>query len=157
HPVDAIIEVAQDIEADLIVLGSHGLSGWKALLLGSVSDGVLHHAPCPVLIVRGDRTAFPRVLLASDGSAGAYQATLSAGALARKFEATLIILTVLEPLGPLARVLQANVSPESGALQAREIVAQRIRTVADQTDTNYILHQEIGHPAETIVRYAREN
>jgi nucleotide-binding universal stress UspA family protein len=157
HPVDTIVAAAQDLQADLIVLGSRGLSAWKALLLGSVSDGVLHHAPCPVLIVRGERTTFPRVLLASDGSAGAYKATLTAGALARKFEAPLIILNVLEPLGPLSRVLQGEVSPESCSLQARAIVAQRIRTVAEQADASYILHQEVGHPAETIVRYAREN
>ena len=39
-------------KADLIVLGSRGLSGIKAFLLGSVSDRVAHHAPCSVLIVR---------------------------------------------------------------------------------------------------------
>lgn len=52
HPIDRIVAVAQDIKADLIVLGSRGLSGWNSYLLGSVSDGVLHHAHCPVLIVR---------------------------------------------------------------------------------------------------------
>jgi nucleotide-binding universal stress UspA family protein len=58
---------------------------------------------------------------------------------------------------PLARVLQGEVSPESCSLQAREIVAERIRTVAEQADAEYILRQEVGHPAETIVGYAREN
>jgi nucleotide-binding universal stress UspA family protein len=52
HPVDTILHVAKDRGADLIVLGSRGLGGFKRLLLGSVSNGVLHHAPCPVLIVR---------------------------------------------------------------------------------------------------------
>ena len=52
HPIDRIVAVAQDIQADLIVLGSRGLGGWNSYLLGSVSDGVLHHAHCPVLIVR---------------------------------------------------------------------------------------------------------
>ena len=52
HPVDRIIRVAQDEQADLIVMGSRGLGGFKRLVLGSVSEGVLHHAPCPVLIVR---------------------------------------------------------------------------------------------------------
>ncbi len=52
HPVDRILAVAHDVGADLIVLGSRGLTEWKSLLLGSVSDGVLHHAHCPVLIVR---------------------------------------------------------------------------------------------------------
>ena len=52
HPVDMIATIADQEQVDLIVLGSRGLSAWKALLLGSVSDGVLHHANCPVLIVR---------------------------------------------------------------------------------------------------------
>lgn len=52
QPVDQITQVAKDIEADLIVLGSRGLGGFSRLLLGSVSDGVLHHAHCAVLIAR---------------------------------------------------------------------------------------------------------
>jgi nucleotide-binding universal stress UspA family protein len=52
HPVDRIITVAEAEHADLIVMGCRGLSQWKSYLLGSVSDGVLHHAHCPVLIVR---------------------------------------------------------------------------------------------------------
>jgi nucleotide-binding universal stress UspA family protein len=52
HPVDRIVHTAEDKHADLIVMGSRGLGGWKSYLLGSVSDGVLHHAHCPVLIVR---------------------------------------------------------------------------------------------------------
>ena len=52
HPAEQIIRVAEEEEADLIVMGSRGLSEWKALLLGSVSDHVLHHAHCSVLIVR---------------------------------------------------------------------------------------------------------
>ena len=36
------------------MIGSRGLSAWPALLLGSVSEGVAHHASCPVLVVRGE-------------------------------------------------------------------------------------------------------
>lgn len=66
HPVDTIVHLATAQQANVIVLGSRGLSKWKALLLGSVSDGVLHHAPCSVLIVRGETTTFKRILLATD-------------------------------------------------------------------------------------------
>jgi nucleotide-binding universal stress UspA family protein len=52
HAAEQIIRAAEEEEADLIVIGSRGLSEWKALLLGSVSDHVLHHAHCSVLIVR---------------------------------------------------------------------------------------------------------
>ena len=51
-PVDVISQVAEDEHADLIVLGSRGIGSFQRFLLGSVSDGVAHHAHCPVLIVR---------------------------------------------------------------------------------------------------------
>lgn len=49
-----ICAVADEIGADLIVIGSHGWNTVKRLFLGSVSTRVLHEAPCPVLVVRGD-------------------------------------------------------------------------------------------------------
>ena len=52
HPVERIVAAACDEHADLIVMGSRGLGGFQRFLLGSVSDGVLHHAHCAVLIVR---------------------------------------------------------------------------------------------------------
>ena len=51
-PESRIVETAESVHPDLIVLGSHGYSRWERLLLGSVSDSVVHHAPCSVLIVR---------------------------------------------------------------------------------------------------------
>jgi nucleotide-binding universal stress UspA family protein len=51
-PESRIVETAEATNPDLIVLGSHGYSRWERLLLGSVSDSVVHHAPCSVLIVR---------------------------------------------------------------------------------------------------------
>lgn len=52
HPVDHIVNLAEKEKTDLIVMGSRGLGGLQSFLLGSVSDRVLHHAHCPVLIVR---------------------------------------------------------------------------------------------------------
>jgi nucleotide-binding universal stress UspA family protein len=51
-PADAILDVAEEEGADLIVVGNKGMSGAKRFLLGSVPNKVSHHAPCSVLIVR---------------------------------------------------------------------------------------------------------
>jgi nucleotide-binding universal stress UspA family protein len=49
---DAILDVAEEQHADLIVVGNKGMTGAKRFLLGSVPNKVSHHAPCSVLIVR---------------------------------------------------------------------------------------------------------
>jgi nucleotide-binding universal stress UspA family protein len=49
---EQIVEVAVLAEADLIVLGSRGMSEWKSLVLGGVANKVVQHAACPVLLVR---------------------------------------------------------------------------------------------------------
>lgn len=51
-PSDAILEVAEETKADLIVVGNKGMTGARRFLLGSVPNNVSHHAPCSVLIVR---------------------------------------------------------------------------------------------------------
>jgi nucleotide-binding universal stress UspA family protein len=51
-PADAILDVAEEINADLIVVGNKGMTGARRFLLGSVPNKVSHHAPCSVIIVR---------------------------------------------------------------------------------------------------------
>jgi nucleotide-binding universal stress UspA family protein len=51
-PADAILDVAEERDADLIVVGNKGMTGARRFLLGSVPNKVSHHAPCSVLIVR---------------------------------------------------------------------------------------------------------
>src|SRR5215211_3279494 len=51
-PADAILDVAEENGADLIVVGNKGMTGTKRFLLGSVPNKISHHAPCGVFIVR---------------------------------------------------------------------------------------------------------
>lgn len=52
NPADAILDVAEEENADLIVVGNQGMAGARRFLLGSVPNKISHHAPCSVLIVR---------------------------------------------------------------------------------------------------------
>ena len=49
---DAILDVAEETKADLVVVGNKGMTGARRFLLGSVPNKVSHHAPCSVLIIR---------------------------------------------------------------------------------------------------------
>jgi nucleotide-binding universal stress UspA family protein len=54
-PESRIVETAEEMGCDLIIVGSHGYSRWERLLLGSVSNSVVQHAPCSVLVVRSPK------------------------------------------------------------------------------------------------------
>jgi nucleotide-binding universal stress UspA family protein len=51
-PAEAIVSTAKEWPADLIVIASHGRTGVRRALLGSVAEGVMRNAPCPVLVAR---------------------------------------------------------------------------------------------------------
>jgi nucleotide-binding universal stress UspA family protein len=53
-PADAIVACAEELAADLIVMGTHGYTGVKHALLGSVAERTLRAAPCPVLTLKAD-------------------------------------------------------------------------------------------------------
>lgn len=57
---EAIVDAAEELDVDLIVLGSRGLRGFKATLLGSTSANVLHHATRPTLVIPSDDVAGAR-------------------------------------------------------------------------------------------------
>jgi nucleotide-binding universal stress UspA family protein len=74
--VDAILDLGEEIGADLIVLGSRGHGTIGRLLLGSVSEGVVHHATRPVLVLRGGQGSWPpeRIVIGDEGSVAAKRA-----------------------------------------------------------------------------------
>lgn len=52
HPAETILEYSRDRSADLIIVGSRGLSTFKEIILGSVSHNIVQHAHCPVLVAK---------------------------------------------------------------------------------------------------------
>jgi nucleotide-binding universal stress UspA family protein len=102
EPVAAIIDTAMTWPADLIVMGTHGRSGFERLLLGSVAEKVLRKAPCPVLtvprrvITPNQSLTFGRILCAVDFSAASLRALEYAASLAAVGGPGVRALNVLE-------------------------------------------------------------
>ena len=151
HPVSAIVEVARREKADLIVIGSRGLSGVKSFVLGSVSSGVLQHAPCSVLILHGDGMLpgadwFERILLASDASKCADHATQVAVALAAQFHSTLTALNVYQAPGLLGEAADAYAGyyPEEHEKRVMQAVETSMKIASEQSGIPSTLRQEKG-------------
>lgn len=100
-PASAIIGTAEEHDAELIVIGSRGLFRGEQLI-GSVSRKVVSHAPCDVLLTRGDGDGsrsedsppYRRILLATDGSATADRAARKGFALAKRLGASITLVFV---------------------------------------------------------------
>jgi nucleotide-binding universal stress UspA family protein len=105
---DSIVSFAQDIQANLIVMGTHGRRGLDRLVMGSATESVLRKAPCPVLAVRKPAHDFvnpetpqepvhlQKILLCTDFLQCAYTAMEYALSLAQEYRAELILLHVAE-------------------------------------------------------------
>ncbi len=126
-PARNMLDAVQEEQADLLVMSSHGRSGLTRLLLGSVAEHVIHHAPVPVLVLRGPRVGEPLrktslvALVALDGSPLAETALL-----------------------PAVEVLSALAAPEAGTLHLVRVVAPpvEIRAGAPAAQPTPLLERE---------------
>ncbi len=163
----AILDYAREQRIDLIVLGTHGLSGIERMLLGSVAERVLHHAPCPVLTI--PRMApdvdlrrslrFQRIVCAIDFSPACSRTVDVALSMAKENDAELTFLHVLEKLVPEGVVGAAH-------YRVSEYVGQRKRDACHQLSAlipaeardwcHPSVQVEIGPAAQTILRIADE-
>lgn len=100
RPEAEIVRLAEIVGADLVVVGNRGYGALRRAVMGSVSTGVVRHAHCPVLVVRGregDETNLPgRILLALDGSKGAEAASGIAAELSAATGSELLLIRVIE-------------------------------------------------------------
>ncbi|MBI3048107.1 MAG: universal stress protein [Acidobacteria bacterium] len=162
-----ILGRAQELPADLIVLGTHGRSGFERLVLGSVTEKVLRKASCPVLSVppRVDGAAhwpplFTRILCAIDFSDCSINALSYAMSIAQEADARLTVLHVMEV--PLE--VEEFLSGDSEVLRdytagAREARRERLRTVVPDAVRAYCTVETMlaeGKPSREILRVARE-
>lgn len=141
RPASLILEAAERFKADLVVVGSRGRGPFTSALLGSVSEELVDHAPCPVLVTRG--STLRRILLADDGSPD----TRSAAALVAGWpilrDSQFRVVTVAETRSEAG-------SPLEVAERIARASADRLRGAGLAADTE--IRQ--GDPAEAIVAAA---
>ncbi len=94
--IDEILDLGEELRVGLLTLGSRGRSGIERVLLGSVSEGIVHHARRPVLVMRGGESAWPpaRVVVGDDSSANAKEAGELAAGIGRLFESMVLLVRV---------------------------------------------------------------
>lgn len=161
-----ILKVATTAEASLIVMGTHGRSGIDHLLLGSVTEKVLHKAPCPVLVVPphapsvdgGVSPVFKRIVCAVDFSAGSLLAVNIALALAQEADARLTLLHAIEfPAALREVVFSTDVDVDRLHAAAEAEFLRRLRALVPAQARTYCTvatRVNEGKPAREIDRVA---
>jgi nucleotide-binding universal stress UspA family protein len=133
RPYEQIINLAREINADLIVLSTRGHSGLKHLLLGSTAERVVRNAPCPVLVARkrkqrskasGEAFVIRTILVPTDFSQCSVAGTEYGAFLAKKLNATLRLFHAMYPYTNYVFVDRAGVRL-SGLAEAVEQTARQ--------------------------------
>jgi nucleotide-binding universal stress UspA family protein len=126
RPAEEIVDFAEEIGANLVVVGSRGLGPVGRFLLGSVAEGVVHNAPCPILLMRGGEDAWPptQVVFADDGSVEAKGAGELAARIGRLSGARGIVVRAYPRLPEVdeeARSLNARLADDALRHEQRDL------------------------------------
>jgi nucleotide-binding universal stress UspA family protein len=98
RPAEAIARAAEREQADLLVVGSRGVTEFQPMLVGSVSRKLLLQAPCPTLVVKNSPRPLKRVVLGVDGSVESWEAASWLSALPRMIRPSVTVASVIPPL-----------------------------------------------------------
>jgi nucleotide-binding universal stress UspA family protein len=162
---EEIVALAEELGAGLIVMGNRGRGGVRRALMGSVSDSVVRHAHCPVLVVRAEPIVFPaKILVATDGSREAELASSSAADLAERTGSEVHVVYVghMPPVlyeSPGATTLDRDLQSRMQARaeeEARTRLDEQVQRVRGAGGEVAGAHTRVGRPDAEIVGLAEE-
>lgn len=165
-PVNTIVDRALAIPADLIVMGTHGRSGFERLILGSVTEKVLRNAPCPVLTVPPHMPAtapaevlFKKILCPIDFSPESLQAVGFALDLARQADGTVKLLHAIEWLADQEPRAYAHFNVPEYRQHLIHDARERLHAVVADEPQTYCTIEEVvtvGRAHREVLRVAEE-
>jgi len=144
----AIVDVAHDENVDLIVMSTHGETGVRRAVWGSVTERVLHGADCPVLVVRS-ADPIRRVLVALDGSELSERILPPAFDVARALGAQVILLRVSET--PLLNPLEIGMMWDMEPPLADQDVVAAARSAAERYLADIAAREGLADDVVTVV------
>jgi nucleotide-binding universal stress UspA family protein len=165
-PARSIVDQALAIPADLVVMGTHGRSGFERLLIGSVAEHVLHRAPCAVLLVPPHVTAksltdvtFKHILCPVDFSPSALLALGFALDLARQADGVVMLVHALEWLAEEEPREYAHFNVPEYRQHLIEDAQQRVRTLVENEAPTRTIEERVvlGRAHREILRLAAES
>ena len=139
YPSEKILEIAEQVKADMILMGARGLRATFGILLGGVAQQVVEYASCPVLVSRAPYNGLSHVLLAIDSSAYSQQATSYLRKLNLPPSARLTVMHVLPPLP--AEILSATAS-EIWPIIADQIPLSSSSSMRSVEDAGWLVEEE---------------
>jgi nucleotide-binding universal stress UspA family protein len=126
---EEVLKLGDEIEADLLVVGSRGHRGLRRMLVGSHSEDIVHHAHRPVLVVRRGEDVWPpaRIVVGDDFSEDARKAAELAANLGKLLDARMLVLHAVPRL-PQASGEAVNAKLEDRTGELEDILQQRPQT-----------------------------
>jgi nucleotide-binding universal stress UspA family protein len=168
HTADEIAHIAKEKGADLVVSATHGRSGLKRLILGSVTERLMRTLPCPMYIVRSlerEPTApamadmkLKRILVGCDFSADSDLAVQYGISLAQEFQTELYLAHVLEPTVYKDMLTQAVGVPDPEGL--RDELTRKLEGMVPAEAKQWCKPETLllaGHPSDELTKYAVVN
>jgi nucleotide-binding universal stress UspA family protein len=168
---EEICAVARELKADLIVIATHGYTGYKHMFLGSTAERVVQHSPCPVLVVRhhlrswngstGPRTRtgfqLSKILVPTDFSACSRAGFNYGVQLARDFKAELRLVHVINPHAYPFGDIYAALDPAQLVRETECAAQKQMCSMAARARARYSVRVIHGSPAVEICHAANED